>query len=170
MKSAVFGANDGIITTFAVVAGVMGAGLSPKIILVLGVANMMADAVSMGIGDFLGEKSEQRLKKVRHEGYKKKGIWKSGLVTFVAFVLAGCLPLLPFVVQFMLGLKWSVNMQFLLSISATMGAMFLVGSSRTLVLGHDKAWWQNGLEVLSMGAVAAGVAYGLGYGVEQLVT
>lgn len=60
LKAAVYGANDGIVTTFAVVAGVAGAGLSPSIILILGIANMLADGLSMGIGDFLGERSERR--------------------------------------------------------------------------------------------------------------
>ena len=44
----VFGANDGIITTFAVVSGVVGASLSNRIILILGFANLVADGVSMG--------------------------------------------------------------------------------------------------------------------------
>ena len=34
----VYGANDGIVTTFAVVAGVAGAGLSTRVVLILGVA------------------------------------------------------------------------------------------------------------------------------------
>ena len=169
LKAMVFGANDGIITTFAVVAGVMGAGLQPKIILILGVANMMADAVSMGIGDFLGEKSARQLEEVRHEQVAKDGVWGTGLVTFIAFVTAGILPLLPFVVQFLLGLSWPVGRQFLWSILATVGALFLVGSLRTLVTGLDKRWWWSGLEVLGIGAIAAMVAYGLGYGVEMLV-
>ncbi len=44
----VYGANDGIITTFAVVSGVVGADLSRTIILILGFANLFADGISMG--------------------------------------------------------------------------------------------------------------------------
>jgi len=55
----VFGANDGIITTFAVVAGAAGAALSPGVIIILGVANLVADGLSMGIGNYLGKKSEK---------------------------------------------------------------------------------------------------------------
>ena len=40
IRDVVYSANDGIITPFAVVAGVAGAGLSPKIILILGFANL----------------------------------------------------------------------------------------------------------------------------------
>jgi VIT family len=44
----VYGANDGIITMFAVVSGVVGADLSRTIILILGFANLFADGISMG--------------------------------------------------------------------------------------------------------------------------
>ncbi len=44
----VYGANDGIITTFAVVAGVAGAALPARTILILGFANLLADGFSMG--------------------------------------------------------------------------------------------------------------------------
>ncbi|MBI2185257.1 MAG: VIT1/CCC1 transporter family protein [Thaumarchaeota archaeon] len=54
----VFGAQDGLVTTFAVVAGSNGAALSSAIILILGLANLIADGVSMATGDYLGTKSE----------------------------------------------------------------------------------------------------------------
>ena len=59
VKSLVYGGLDGIITTFAVVSGVAGAELGAAVILILGVANLMADGVSMGIGDYLSTKSER---------------------------------------------------------------------------------------------------------------
>jgi len=59
----VYGANDGIITTFAVVAGVAGAALSPTIVLILGVANLFADGFSMAAGNYLARKSEKEYKK-----------------------------------------------------------------------------------------------------------
>ena len=55
----VYGAIDGIITTFAIVSGVAGASLSTSIILILGFANLLADGLSMGIGNYLGTKSER---------------------------------------------------------------------------------------------------------------
>lgn len=53
----VYGAHDGIVTTFAVVAGTVGADLPDGIILVLGVANLLADGFSMGAGAFLSSRS-----------------------------------------------------------------------------------------------------------------
>lgn len=54
----VYGSIDGIVTTFAVVAGAAGAGLGIKVVLVLGIANLVADGLSMSIGSFLAKKSE----------------------------------------------------------------------------------------------------------------
>ncbi len=54
----VYGGIDGSVTTFAVVAGAVGAGFSSKIIIVLGIANLVADGFSMSIGAYLSSKSE----------------------------------------------------------------------------------------------------------------
>src|SRR3989338_2229571 len=59
VKDIVYGANDGIITTFAVVAGVAGAGLDSTIVVLLGVANLLADGFSMAASNYLGSKSER---------------------------------------------------------------------------------------------------------------
>ena len=61
IKDLVYGANDGIITTFAVVTGATGAGFDPKVVIILGVANLLADGFSMGASNFLGERSENNL-------------------------------------------------------------------------------------------------------------
>lgn len=57
----VYGGLDGIITTFAVVSGVVGAELSPDVILILGLANLLADGFSMATGAYLSAKSEQEV-------------------------------------------------------------------------------------------------------------
>lgn len=58
LRDMVYGANDGIVTTFAVVAGVAGANLPTNIILIMGFANLFADGLSMSLGNYLGIKSE----------------------------------------------------------------------------------------------------------------
>jgi vacuolar iron transporter family protein len=55
----VYGGLDGIVTTFAVVSGVAGADLSAGVVMVLGVANLLADGFSMATGAYLSAKSEQ---------------------------------------------------------------------------------------------------------------
>lgn len=54
----VYGGIDGAVTTFAVVAGAVGAELSMSIILILGFANLLADGFSMSVGAYLSTKSE----------------------------------------------------------------------------------------------------------------
>jgi len=58
LKSLVYGGLDGIITTFATVTSVAGAKLSPDVILIIGIAHLFADAVSMGMGDYLSSQAE----------------------------------------------------------------------------------------------------------------
>jgi VIT1/CCC1 family predicted Fe2+/Mn2+ transporter len=55
----VYGATDGAITTFAIVAGVVGASLAPSIVLILGFANLLADGFSMAVGNYLATKSQR---------------------------------------------------------------------------------------------------------------
>ncbi|WP_299594147.1 VIT1/CCC1 transporter family protein [uncultured Microbulbifer sp.] len=52
LSDAVLGAIDGCITTFAIVSGAFGAGFSPVVVLVMGVANLLADGVSMAVSNF----------------------------------------------------------------------------------------------------------------------
>ncbi|MAE42676.1 hypothetical protein CMO93_02805 [Candidatus Woesearchaeota archaeon] len=55
----VYGAIDGSITTFAVVSGVAGAALSANIVIILGLANLVADGFSMALGNYLSSKSDK---------------------------------------------------------------------------------------------------------------
>ena len=57
----VYGAIDGAVTTFAVVAGAAGAGLSPAIVLILGFANLFADGFSMAASNYLSTKSKMEV-------------------------------------------------------------------------------------------------------------
>ena len=58
LKPIIFGGLDGILTAFAIVAGAAGGSLSPNIILILGFSNIFADALSMGVGEFLSSNAE----------------------------------------------------------------------------------------------------------------
>lgn len=68
-KEVIYGGIDGIVTTFAVVAGFAGAALSTDtttqlsfvVVLLFGLANLFADAASMGLGNFLSVRSEKDL-------------------------------------------------------------------------------------------------------------
>ena len=65
LRQIVFGGNDGIVTTFAVVAGFAGAQADGSFevgiiaVIIFGFANLFADATSMGLGEFLSSRSEK---------------------------------------------------------------------------------------------------------------
>ena len=68
----VYGGIDGSVTTFAVVAGSVGAGLDSSIIIILGFANLLADGFSMSVGAYLSAKSESH----NFEKHKKAEYWE----------------------------------------------------------------------------------------------
>ena len=88
IRDLVYGANDGIITTFAVVSGVAGGQLSQLAVLVVGAANLAADGVSMGVGNFLAIRADERARETEGLPELERDPWKHGLATLLAFVVA----------------------------------------------------------------------------------
>ena len=214
----ILGANDGIITTFVVVAGATGAGLSPLVIVILGFANILGDAVSMGFGNYLGQKSEQdynrgqrqkeewevkKFPEVEHYEIRKifekwgfggkdldraeeivtsnKKVWvdvmmkeelgiieestqqpiKGGAMTFFAFVAAGIVPLIPFLVPPLLS-----NAQWYSTALAGI-ELFIIGAMRSTI--SPQKWLKGGFEMLLVGVLAGGIAYGVGFIVDRIM-
>lgn len=155
VSEVVYGANDGIVTTFAVVSGVAGAALSPSIVLVLGAANLFADGFSMGMSNYLSERSERDYRRERGErpAAGAKSPRRTAFVTFLAFVVAGWTPLLPYILR--------LRTVFPVSVAATAVAFFVVGASRSLVV--ERGWLRNGTEMLLVGMAAASVAFAVGF-------
>ncbi len=208
IRDFIYGGIDGAVTTFAIVAGVSGAELSPSIVLILGFANLIADGFSMAASNYLGTRAEQddyrRIEKMeyRHielepEGereeirqiYSEKGFegeeldkavelitsdkdrwvktmlaeeyglpaairspWTAAFATFAAFVICGLVPLLPYV--------FGAGSSFLVSCIMTALTFFLIGSFKSR--WSTTSWFRSGLETLLVGALAAGIAYGIG--------
>lgn len=161
LRAAIYGATDGIITTFAIVAGVAGAGLSPDVVLILGIANMIADGFSMGVSDFLGEESARKA-----AGKKMGRVWGTGLTTFIAFVVAGTLPLSPYLLE-LFGVIFDSSIRFPLSLVSTLFALFFVGGLRTHYI--KGSWLKNALEMFSIGSIAAAIAYFAGFIIERYI-
>ncbi|MBC7869873.1 MAG: VIT1/CCC1 transporter family protein [Chitinophagaceae bacterium] len=210
----VYGGLDGIVTTFAVVSGVAGAALGANIILILGIANLLADGLSMAIGAYLSAKSEgeyydrearrqaweidqipdgqqAELKQLYlSQGYDEteaarlveiistdKTRWIrammieelsllpdeskpiiNSLATFAAFVIAGSLPLLVYLLG--LVIEIAPETAFTVSIISSGIALFLLGAAKVLVTGLNPL--RSGLEMLIVGGGAAGIAYIVG--------
>jgi VIT1/CCC1 family predicted Fe2+/Mn2+ transporter len=161
IRDLVYGAIDGVITTFAVVAGVTGGTLSPVTVLVLGIANLLADGLSMGVGNYLGIRSDERVREAQQLPEQEAFPIRHGLATFVAFVIAGAVPLVPYVFP---GLTTN---RFTLSTILSLVVLFTVGAARARV--GTGTWWANGLEMLGLGAVVGAVAYYAGAFVAALL-
>ena len=98
IRDLIYGANDGIITTFAVVAGVTGGALSARAVLIVGVANLLADGLSMGVGNYLSIRSHESALAAACRPEEESQPARHGIATFLAFVVAGAMPLAPYVV------------------------------------------------------------------------
>lgn len=155
----VYGANDGIITTFAVVSGVAGADLHPGVAIILGLANLFADGFSMGASSFLSIRSEEAVLAAHGSPPAEPFPLRHGLVTFLAFVLAGSIPLIPFAVA-------PPENRFAIAVVVTLLTLFVIGALRATVT--LLRWWRAGLEMLIVGSVAAAVSYLVGAALATL--
>jgi VIT1/CCC1 family predicted Fe2+/Mn2+ transporter len=61
MRDIILGVNDGLVSTFLLVAGVVGGGLTATQVLLTGVAGALAGMISMGIGEYLATKSQEEV-------------------------------------------------------------------------------------------------------------
>lgn len=216
----VLGAVDGGVTTFAIVAGAAGAGLSNGIALVLGISNVLADGFSMAASNYLRARSDQqivaqyRAMEERHidnipEGereevrqiFRVKGFegdvleqivrvitedrqqwvntmlreewglqlesaapWKAASITLLAFVLAGCIPLLPLFAN----LQASAADSFTISAVLTGVTFAAIGFMRGRTVNQSPLW--SAVETLCLGGLAAALAFIAGRMLENLAT
>lgn len=149
LPDVVYGANDGIVTTFAVVSGVVGASLANSVVIVLGLANLVADGLSMGASNYLARRST-----VAAELVARREAGRHGVATTLGFVVAGALPL----AAYLLPLRDAARFPTAVGLAA--GALFAVGAMRTLVT--QRGLLRSGLEMLVVGAGAGVVAYVIG--------
>ena len=212
ISDAILGGIDGCVTTFAIVAGAVGAGFSASVALVMGFANLIADGFSMAVSNYeaikvqrelreeLRRMEEEHIDKVPagereeiRQVYSRKGfsgdileaivstisqnrqLWietmlteehglqkidlnptRSAAVTFLAFILAGSIPLLP-----LLFAGLGIQRQFLLSALLAGAVFFSIGMLKSLVFA--KPLLRAGLGTLLTGGAAASLAYLTGY-------
>lgn len=215
IKSMVYGGLDGIVTTFAVVAGVSGASLSLKIVLILGFSNLFADGFSMAVGDYLSSKSEKEYQEgitkqtkfaiqshyqeeihkmarsYEEEGMSKEDAEsiaatlakyetlfvnqitsqsygnnpneenpiKNALVTFFSFFVFGLVPLLAYILSTFV--PFLLENAFMLASVLTGTTLFTLGAVKSRITQSN--WKQSGLEMLTVGGLAALVAYLVGF-------
>ena len=160
LRDAIFAASDGIVTTFAVVAGSAGAAFDPTVALILGFANLFADGFSMASGTYLGVKSKMEYEKAEGDKHEDEpSPLMQGFVTFLSFNIAGFVPLMPYVFNFPNKFESSLVLVFAL--------LFAIGMVRSRFT--RKGLVRSGIEMLFIGGFAAVVAYFTGELIEKLV-
>lgn len=164
----VYGGTDGAVTTFAVVAGAIGASLSPGIVLILGFANLIADGFSMAVSNYLSVKSEKDLIPKNKRGIEIeseiKHPLKTGLATFISFILIGLIPLVSFIIAYFKPEFQSY--QFSTAIILTGIAFLTVGAIKGTVV--KKKPIRAALETFLIGGIAATLAFFVGYILQNL--
>ncbi|MBU7013165.1 MAG: VIT1/CCC1 transporter family protein [Theionarchaea archaeon] len=209
VRDVIFGANDGLVSILALVAGVYGALTESHPILIAGIAGAVAGAISMGAGAYLSSKSEQEVvqKETQRKGIKKKqtpeeeitelvqfyktkgfkeeaeaiarkvhatmelqaeytvgeevGLtseesWppiKAGILTGLSFAVVSLIPILPF--AFM-----EVTPAVITAATASVTSLFAVGASKAIFT--RKSWVISGLEMMTIGTLAAAATYVIG--------
>ncbi len=211
LGDAVLGGVDGIVTTFAVVAGSAGGQLSTQVVIVLGLANLIADGFSMAVSNYLGTRSRREeveqakqdeswqidsypageYREVR-EIFARKGfrgptldhivdvitrdkeVWidtmleeelnlqrvpasprRAAVVTFIAFVIFGSIPLIPFIFPIP-----AQRQLFLISGGLSAVAFAILGVWKGVMLHRPPL--RSGLQTFLIGSIAAVLAYGVG--------
>ena len=155
----VYGAVDGTVTTFAVVAASAGAGISSAIILVLGAANLIADGFSMGASAYLAASAEHD-ESARNTN-KRASPKIIGFMTFAAFVVVGSVPVIPYLAHVLArGSSVAHPLLFYISSGATALTFVAIGYIKGKVGGENPL--VAALQTLALGAIAAALAYGAG--------
>jgi vacuolar iron transporter family protein len=155
IKDIVYGANDGIVTTFAVISGGYGAGLSVRTIVIIGVVALFADSISMAGSNYLGTKSQNSISVIK----RSQNPVISSMFTLISFIIAGFMPLLPYIIH--------IEPIFHYSILSTFLALLVIGSARTYVTGRNPV--VGAIEMLVIGGTASLVAYFVGIFINTLV-
>jgi VIT1/CCC1 family predicted Fe2+/Mn2+ transporter len=124
------------------------------VVLIIGAANLLADGLSMAAGNYLSIRSHESVRETQDLPEEEAFPLRHASATFLAFVTAGAVPLMPYMIPAI-----AID-RFASSIALTLAAMFSVGASRALIA--NVRWWKAGAEMLGLGAVVAALAYGCG--------
>lgn len=158
----VYGSVDGVVTTVAIVTAAVGAGLSSSVIFILGLANVLADAWSMGSSEYLSSISEAQMNFADNEHAEDedgKTPLTKGWVTFVSFVAIGLLPVTPFF--FSIVFPAFTNYDVYTSLAAALAAFILIGYIGARVTGASR--FKNILRTVVVGSIAGLISFFVGY-------
>jgi VIT1/CCC1 family predicted Fe2+/Mn2+ transporter len=161
LPSIVYGGSDGAVSYFTLMAGAYGAGLPIKMLIAIGVSNVVADAFSMATADYLSEDSKDDSNRIDD--------LKNASVTFISFIILGLFPLAPTLYSFFtlpLNSPLPLNM-FIVSCVLTLLGFTYIGYLRGRILKRNLL--NTILQSVLICTISATVAYVLGEYVAQML-
>jgi len=155
MREVVFGVEDGTVQNMALVAGMVGAALSNRIIVIAAAINAISGVLSMAMGTYLSSKAERDVALARGEaGPGHCTPERDALVMAAAYAGGALVPLLPFAVGLpRVGALWT-------SMAIAAATLFTLGVAKA-VASHQ-ARVRAGAEMLLLASAAGFLGYGLG--------
>uniref|UniRef100_A0A6C0KM84 VIT family protein n=1 Tax=viral metagenome TaxID=1070528 RepID=A0A6C0KM84_9ZZZZ len=140
----IYGGMDGVITTAAIIAGIIGANISTKYALILGLANLCADGFSMAISNY------NSLKDLVHE--KKSSPLFKACITGLSFVLMGAIPLIPFS---FIQMSNEEKMKYMLIVFSFL-SFAIIGAIKGM---YTKKYLKSFLEVVLIGSIGVYISF-----------
>lgn len=146
------GVEDSLVSTVGLLAGLSSANFAGDKILLSGTVLVFVEAFSMGVGSFLSQESVDEFTS-RSDRVSKEAI-KGALIMFFSYLLAGIVPLSPYILL-------NVQPAFLLSIILTLISLFLLGAVSAYHFKH-KDYISHGIRTFIIGGLAAVIGIVIG--------
>ncbi len=152
VRNFIFGAEDSLVSTVGLLAGVASAGIPRKDIIISGVVLIFVEAFSMGVGSFLSERTTEESQIDNQEKFSNSLI--ASVIMFFSYFISGLIPLFPYLIQSNTSAFWQ-------SITASLIALFILGFLSAKIL--KTKLFKNALRMLLIGgsAIALGIIVGI---------
>ena len=151
IRNFIFGAEDSLVSTVGLLAGIASAGLARREIVISGIILICVEAFSMSVGSFLSERTTEESNPdfKRHESNSSL----AAVVMFVSYFAFGLVPLFPYLII-------DVNPAFWWSITVSLAALFILGFVSAKILKTKVS--RSALRMLFVGGLAIGLGVAVG--------
>ena len=165
IRTLMMGGIDGIITIFNIISVIEGSNLNYKYIFILGLATLVADAISMGTGEYISVKAEQEYNKLNDKLNYKKELYpiNNGLVMFGSFIVFGLIPLFIYYIC----LKINYKNKYINTYISIFIALFILGIVKSIYT--NEKWYISGGGIAIYGGIASITAFNISKFINKFV-
>jgi VIT1/CCC1 family predicted Fe2+/Mn2+ transporter len=144
LQSALFGFNDALVSTTGVIVGVSTGTNNKEVVVLAGVVTILVEALSMGSGQYLSSKSIHQL----DEKKLTRVPIISGIIMFIAYFLAGLVPLLPILI-------FPISMSRNVAIVSALVGLFILGYAKGRIVKVSPL--KSAAEIVIIGGIATAI-------------